>query len=438
MARSCAQARLNRRQLIAASSLALTTMSIESSEARQATPVAGSPTLAIEPGIVAFDQPFRVTISDLPPGVEVTIRSSFLDGRARTWRAEATWIADAGGYVDCSAMIPNAGDFTVADSMAFIWAASAGAPTWFIPSLYGANPVTFTAHLGDQQVDAATIERVMLPPDWPVEEMVSPEMVATFVPPIGATTSPAPAVIVIGGSEGGAGPVHVAALFAMHGYTALALGYFGSAPLPPTLQDIPLEYFGNAIGWLQSHPAVDAERIAMVGFSRGGEGTLLVASHYPEIKAAISYAGSGLVFGAPGIWPSVPAWTWQGEPVPYVTADTPAAIATAEIPVEDVNGPIVLIAGDADLLWGLPAPQLSAFAWRRLQEHAHPWPNQFLVYPGAGHGITPPYAAMTFQRDHPSFPMGGSPLADQIASANAWQAVLNTLAWRFSPDSVNL
>src|SRR5690606_34410121 len=123
-------------------------------------------------------EPFHVTIAGLPPAADVTIRASFLDGRARTWRAEATWIADAGGNVNCSAMIPIAGDFTVADSMAFIWAASAGAPTWFIPSLYGANPVTFTAHIGEEQVDAVTIERVMLPPDWPVEEIISSEMVA--------------------------------------------------------------------------------------------------------------------------------------------------------------------------------------------------------------------------------------------------------------------
>lgn len=431
--------KITRRRMIVTSSSALASLPIASSRAQPATPGAHSPSFAITPAVVGFDEPFHVTISGLPPGADVTIRASFLDGRARTWRAEATWLADASGQVDCSAMIPTTGDFAVADSMAFIWAASAGASTRFTPSLYGATPVTFTAHLGEEQVDAVTIERVMLPPGWPVEEIVSSEMVATFVPPLDPATTPAPAVIIIGGSEGGPGPVHLAALFAMHGYAALALGYFGIDPLPPTLQNIPLEYFGNAIAWLQSRPEVDPERLAMVGFSRGGEATLMVASRYPAIKAAISYAGSGVVVGAPGVWPPAPAWTWQGEPVPYLMADTPGAVAAAEIPVELIDGPVVLIAGDADFLWGwpsldLPAPRISAIAWDRLQEHDHAWPNQFLVYPGAGHGITPPYATMTFQRDHATSPWGGSPLADQIASVNSWQVVLSTLAWRFNPD----
>jgi dienelactone hydrolase len=323
-----------------------------------------------------------------------------------------------------------AGDFEVADSMAFIWAASAGAQIWHIPSLFGATPVTFTAHIDGQQIDTVTIERVMLPPDWPVEEISSPDLVATYIPPLAPASSPAAAMIVIGGSEGGLSP-YTGALLALHGYATLSVAYFGIEPLPDTLTNIPLEYFGNAIAWLQSHPDVDPDRIGMLGVSRGGEATLLVASRYPDIKAAISYVGSGIGIASPGPDQTQPAFTWQGEPVPFSNYWMGEPTAPAEIPVEQINGPVVLIAGDADQLWH--ASFLSRIAWDRLQEHDHAWPNQLLTYPGAGHGITPPYATMSFRRDDPLHPFGGSPLADQVASVNAWRAVLNTLAWRFAP-----
>lgn len=220
----------------------------------------------------------------------------------------------------------------------------------------------------------------------------------------------------------------VAALLSMEGYATLALGYFGLHPLPSMLVNIPLEYFGNAIAWLQSHPDVDAERIGMVGFSRGGEATLLVASKYPEVKAAISYAGSGVPFPAPYSADIDPAFTWQGEPVPVLAGWTVEELTHKAIPVEKINGPVVLISGDGDLLW--PATRLSRVAWDRLQQWEHPWPDQFLHYPEAGHSILPPYRPMTFPRTGP-LPFGGDPHADQIASVNSWRAVLNTLDWRF-------
>ncbi len=83
------------------------------------------------------------------------------------------------------------------------------------------------------------------------------------------------------------------------------------------------------------------------------------------------------------------------------------------------------------LILNARATRQSLVAWDRLQWTDHPWPNPFLHYPGAGHGIRPPYQPMTFRRDDPILPFGGSPHLDQIASVSAWRAVLNSLAWRF-------
>lgn len=80
-----------------------------------------------------------------------------------------------------------------------------------------------------------------------------------------------------------------------------------------------------------------------------------------------------------------------GEPVPPLppTAMSADALRAAEIPVERINGPVLLIGADGDRVW--PSSFLSRIAWDRLQREGHAWPDQFLRYPGAGHGIGMPH-----------------------------------------------
>ena len=52
------------------------------------------------------------------------------------------------------------------------------------------------------------------------------------------------------------------------------------AGLPPTLSNIPLEYFETAIEWLQHQPRLDGGRIAVSGTSRGGELSLLLGATF--------------------------------------------------------------------------------------------------------------------------------------------------------------
>ena len=226
-------------------------------------------------------------------------------------------------------------------------------------------------------------------------------------------------------------------MLASHGYASLAIGYFGLPGLPDALDSIPLEYFGNAVAWLRDRPEVDPERIGVIGYSRGAELALLLGAQFPELKAVISVSGSGLV--VPGIdWNDrsrtvFPAWTWEGEPIPHLdpTFDRsdPAAIERVAIKVERTNGPVMLVAGEADELWD--ADYLSRFAWDRLQEADRDWPDEYLTYPGAGHIIQPPYRPMTFDRTFRGMPWGGNARDDTAAGVDSWHAMLTMLAWRF-------
>ncbi|MFC7656219.1 hypothetical protein ACFQV8_06595 [Pseudonocardia benzenivorans] len=85
--------------------------------------------------------------------------------------------------------------------------------------------------------------------------------------PPGATDDPIrrPAVLVVGGAEGGLALDPLAAALARKGFVSLAVGYFGLPGLPPTLREIPLEYFATALRVLAAQPGVDPARIVVWG-----------------------------------------------------------------------------------------------------------------------------------------------------------------------------
>jgi dienelactone hydrolase len=312
-----------------------------------------------------------------------------------------------------------------------------------------------TARLNGAEIGSETIERTILDNRDSISTPVSPDLFAQFYAPAAGFPTPAPAIIVLGGSDGGLSPYSLltAALLASHGYATLVVAYFGDfgvlGRLPRTLENVPLEYFAKAIAWLREQPIVDSSRLGVLGFSRGGELALLLGAYYPEFSAVVSYVGSGYVMpgydpGDPYTEDLQPAWTWGGNAVtaypasswsdelvpPYASTPTatPADLEAAEIPVEQINGPVLLISGESDAVWD--SSTLSRVAWERLRRKEHPWPSQFLNYPGADHSIGAPYMPMAFRGGG-----SGTPLTNHIASVNSWAAVLNMLEWRLRQGS---
>jgi dienelactone hydrolase len=422
--------------------------------------------IRVEPRRSMVDEPLAIQMDGLTPGQHVTLRASQTDDLGRTWRAQATFVADAQGEVDVAAQAPVSGTYVGADGMGLIWSMALDPSEPNQGPLFRKQPtplpIAFVAEVEGSIVSRTTAERLYAADGVERIPVREDGLVGTLFVPAG--DGPHPVVITLSGSGGGLSESG-AALYASHGYAGLALAYFNYEDLPQELIEIPLEYFETAIQWLQRQPRLDGDRIAVSGTSRGGELVLLLGATFPAIKAVIAYVPSGIVYGGigrSGVRGAGPAWTFRGEGIAYMqprpeklSAEPPPtppgepipltarflhglqdeeAAAQVEIPVERINGPVLLISGKDDAMW--PSERLAGIAERRLQSQQFAHPYRHLAYAGAGHMIGPPYQPTTVVASrHPLtgevVAYGGTPKGYAAARAESWRAVLELLEETF-------
>ena len=431
---------------------------------------AAAPRFELSADTVLLDETVRIALSGLPRDQVVTLRLAVL-GPA-SLRSAATFRADDGGRVDLATMAPLSGSYSTAHPMGLFWSArrDSTAPPGPVgpgpmrspaPRRPAAQALELTAEMEGRVVAVDTLWRLAMAPTVRAEAVRERGLVGTVYVPAGAERRPA--VIVLGGSLGGITPPNaMPGGLASRGYVVLALGYFAAEGLPEQLTNIPLEYFGTALRWLAEHPSVDSTRIGVLGASRGGELALLVGATYPAVKAVVAYVPSHVVWSGVVTDGSRPAsWTLGGRPVPWMSVrPTPAAIARhagcpdaptcaepllvhrflarlddkaaerrAEIPVERINGPVLLISGREDRVW--PSTLMADRVVARLRRAGFRHSFEHLAYEGAGHMIGRPYIALpelTVSRAHAisgnmSMP-GGTPEGTVRASEDSWRKVL--------------
>ncbi|GAA1552371.1 acyl-CoA thioester hydrolase/BAAT C-terminal domain-containing protein [Kribbella lupini] len=201
------------------------------------------------------------------------------------------------------------------------------------------------------------------------------------------------------------------------------------------ISEIPLESF--PVDELASRH----DRIVVMGSSRGAEAALLLGTLDLRIDAVIGQAP------ATHVWPWIEddvqtsAWTWRGQPLPFVPFDLgwepdddppsyvdgyrqrlrlfPAEAEAAQIPAERFRGELLLLAGGDDKVW--PSTEFA----EQLAARRGSLVTEVLVSEEAGHrlilpGEQPKNAGQRMAR-------GGSDDADRAFGVRVWPRILRVL-----------
>lgn len=432
-----------------------------------------SQSLRVEPGPVVLDgEPVRIVAEGLRGGETVTIVAkrwfaplSASNPAPRRFASEIRIRADERGRIDLDTMAPASGSYEGVDPRGLFWSmaaqddegvAQAGADTATVDlrlSREHADPLTATVRLIAALPGVATTK---------VEEL--PGAVFARLP----GEAKRPALILLGGSEGGASIAEAAAPFASHGFAVLALPYFSPADgdgelelpaLPEGMIEHPIESLDRAQAWLARRDEVDASRIAIHGTSLGASFALLAAVHLDWVDAVVANVPADVVYDGwgPGIAEGErSSFSLRGEPLPFVPllgyedeiarsakgldvrvrrphergrAARPDLAAKARIPVERIRGAVMLIGAYDDQMWpsGMAAQNL---AERRLEAGR---PATSLIFPDAGHPLYDTGYAPTTQFNRKSRQVGGTPESNARAQAQAWRKTLEFLARELDP-----
>lgn len=247
---------------------------------------------------------------------------------------------------------------------------------------------------------------------------------------------PFPGIIDLFGSGGGLCEYR-ASLLAGHGFAVLALAYFRFEDLPESLNVVHLEYFEEAVDFMLQHPKVKGPSIGLLGFSKGGDLCLSMASFLKGITATVLISACVANTVAPlhykdmiipgldsdlgkhttmesGLYSFMNIWNNPLEE-PY---------CQSLIPLEKAQGPFLFIVGMDDHSW--KSEFYAHIASERLQAHGKDRP-QIIHYPDTGHCIDPPYFPPSRASVHAVLGLavfyGGEPKAHSRAQVDAWQQI---------------
>ncbi|MEK4627794.1 acyl-CoA thioesterase/bile acid-CoA:amino acid N-acyltransferase family protein [Solibacillus sp. FSL R7-0682] len=408
-----------------------------------------SPRIVVSAISSLIDRTIDIQVIDLQPQQEIEIRARRTTNSLKPLSLEsnAKYRANNEGIVDLNTQQPLSGTYSGINGMGLFWSFEVVEVQENIkkddrPS-HPLSPhiITLSLLIDHVLVDEVEIKRLWLDEQISRYSVKEHGLVGTYFYNENITT-PLPGIIILGGSEGGIYE-YPAALLASHGFSVLALAYFGVESLPKNLVNIPLEYVKTAIDWMKQRNEVTNGWLGIHGTSRGAELSLLSASLFPELRAAVALNGFAVAFSGIVPWTDEktlpPAWLYQDKPLPYLSPENPIAVALsckdmwnerrgnplgqwysalasdpeatkkAEIQVEKINGPVLIISGEED---DVDTVGLSQRAIKRLEEHRSPYPYDHLIYPGAGHSIGIPNLMIAYKQ--------GNTKDNAYASKDSW------------------
>lgn len=402
---------------------------------------AGSPAARgqarVETGdIVAGDVlPLRVT--GLRPGERVRLHAlrqlEIYRNEGGEWRrvptqmhAWADFRADRRGRVDVRRDAPLAGTYRGVDDLGLLWSPYAAGDAALSAAWLGApsaaeaagDTILLVAERGRGEPLRSSFRLNSARAGVRLALVQGPGFVGVFGTP--AEARRLPTLIVLHGSEGGsvAKAQASAARYASQGFATLSLIYFAWDYEKPEgvsasrIENIPVEMLGSAREWLRGRPEAEADRIALIGTSKGAEFALVAAAVYPWVTAVVGCVPSDVVWQGfdqtSAEQPRASSWSVRGRPISFVPLfpyregnpdgyrtnterydrsrrEHPAEAERARIPIERSMARLLLIGARRDEVWS--SGSMAEALDRQLATQSRDAQAEALVFPTAGHQI---------------------------------------------------
>lgn len=413
------------------------------------------------PDVSLMDTLVNITLQGAEPGSHLTLRLSTQDEAQVTWQSQARYQTDPEvGKMKLSRAQPESGTYQRAHPMGLFWSMRSNAGPGKTFDKRGRSPLQYrfeVQHDDGKLVLEREFTRLVVDPDVKVETLEVSSgygLAAEFYFKKTDDLKTRPLALIFGGSGGGIDFARrAAALLSSRGIPSLALAYFAYPGRPAQLAHIEVEYFQNAIRWLRDRVGNEKAFVTVMGQSRGGELSLILASLLrDEINQVVARVPSHIVWSQ-----KAPSWIYQGASlknismlsIPEIVAEyellrktgeyiahTPLfmkaltrleeASQDAAIEVEKFNGKILLISGEDDQMW--PSSWFSDRVMERMHAFGKGDQIRHLKYPNAGHSIPIPYFPSTVHDmvhavEGMKYKNGGTDEGDAMAAEDSWMQI---------------
>ena len=420
-----------------------------------------------------LDGPFTLNISGLGPATRTRIAARLTDDNGVQWQSEGIYYSDMDGALDPDCIPSVGGTYEGLGTAGLLWSMMPTQKDALLPFLNGIaehpertttpvlndfQPVTINIEVeaDDSRKAATTFTQRAIDPDVEISDVDEPGVCGMYFCPPGP--GPHPGVVVVPGSNGG---MHTqsAALLASRGYAVLAMALYNYKSLPEKGENIPLEGYKNAVLWLRDK--IGHDRIALRGGSRGAEGALLAAIHFPDlVKSVIAWVPTPMHLVATSAAPDapVPLYTLDGAPLPYAITSFPLERLSEEhrfeapfrpapyflscwtdpenidqytMPFEQISVPLLLISGTADEMW--PSAYAGSVIAAYMKEKNPNAVVDHVMNHGAGHTFHVPNvvescSSATYHLINKMWlSTGGTPRMNAEAARRSWDRYLGFL-----------
>ncbi len=220
--------------------------------------------------------------------------------------------------------------------------------------------------------------------------------------------------------------------FCERGFNTFALPFVKMPGLPSEFIRVPVDIVETAAKWLHEY---GFEKVGVYGISMGAEMSLLAGSLSEEINAVIAvsplyFVSAAFTFKKSQIVLPMSVYSWRGKELPHAELKGRTPIGKmlagllkrdismrciydnemencpkeAEIAVENINGPVLLISAENDSMW--PSYESGEKVVERLRKNGFKHHFEHIHYPVCSHYMIPidmPAAKMLFavERKYP-------------------------------------